>query len=393
MSVRGTRLFALAQGLTAAAVVLGGSYRCVSLSYPPRNDQQTYLEAAQLATQGVFPDRAPLYSVWMAAWSEITGWHPHRTFQVEKLVTTGLLALTTGLVAGRIFGGATGVLAGAWVMNCKYLLHESNGSHAFAAVLWMTGLLVLLSRLGPRRALTLVLLFLATQVRIELWLPFLMAAGVLVAREWKVDRQEGWRRLGLTWASALLIGVMAWSVLHAHTYKAPVQVGVRLAFQQGFSVTYVERHGLADRFPHAWTQWEDVMREALPGADDLASGLRLHPGTVFGHVAYQAGLSLRALSALVLAFEQPWLMLALVATYLGGPAWRDLAPRLSPPQPDDVRDAAAASAVLVVLVPISCVLRVAARNYIPLIPAELLALVLLLRAGQSAMVRRRATSA
>jgi hypothetical protein len=83
-------------------------------------------------------------------------------------------------------------------------------------------------------------------------------------------------------------------------------------------------------------------------------------------------------------------MLVLVPCYLGGPATRDLALRPSSPQPDDVRDAAVALAGLLVVVPISCVLRVAARNYVPLIPLELLALVVLMRAGLRAVQRRAA---
>lgn len=373
--------------------LLSGSYRCLSLAYPPRTDQQSYLEAGVSAAHGLLPDRGPLYSVWMATLFELAGPDLHRTFQVEKLVTTLALALTTGLVAGRLFGGATGILAGAWVMNCKYLLHESNGSHTFAAVVWMTGLLVLLSSLGPRRPLTLIVLFLATQVRTELWVPFLLAAAAVIAREWNVTRRKVESRpLALSWAAALLISVAAWTVLHANTYRAPMQVGVRLAFQQGFAVTYVDRHDLRGRFPDPWRNWQPVWAEALPGATDLASALRLHPRAVLGHVAYQAGLTLRALPALVLAFELPWLMLVLVPCYLGGPASRDLVPRPFPPQPDDVRDAAFALAALLVLVPISCVLRVAARNYVPLLPLELLALVVLVRAGLRVVQRRRAAA-
>jgi hypothetical protein len=230
--------------------IFGGSDRCLSLAYPPGTDQQSYLEAGISATHGLLPDRGPLYSVWMAALFELAGPDLHRTFQVEKLVTTLALALTAGLVAGRIFGGATGLLVGAWVMNCKYLLHESNGSHTFAAVVWMTGLLVLLSSLGPRRPLALIVLFLATQVRTELWVPFLLAAAGVIAREWNVTRRKvGGRPLALSWAAALLIGVAAWAALHANTYRAPMQVGVRLAFQQGFAVTYVDRHDLRGRFP------------------------------------------------------------------------------------------------------------------------------------------------
>jgi hypothetical protein len=371
--------------------IFGGSDRCLSLAYPPGTDQQSYLEAGISATHGLLPDRGPLYSVWMAALFELAGPDLHRTFQVEKLVTTLALALTAGLVAGRIFGGATGLLVGAWVMNCKYLLHESNGSHTFAAVVWMTGLLVLLSSLGPRRPLALIVLFLATQVRTELWVPFLLAAAAVIAREWNVTRRKvGGRPLALSWAAALLIGVAAWTALHANTYRAPMQVGVRLAFQQGFAVTYVDRHDLRGRFPAPWRDWQAVWAEALPGATDLASALREHPRAVLGHVAYQAGLSLRALPALVLAFELPWLMLVLVPCYLGGPATRDLALRPSSPKPDDVRDAAVALAGLLVVVPISCVLRVAARNYVPLIPLELLALVVLMRAGLRAVQRRAA---
>ena len=105
-------------------------------------------------------------------------------------------------------------------------------------------------------------------------------------------------------------------------------------------------------------------------------------------MAYQAGLSLRVLPAMVLAFDRPLLMVALLCCYAGSATWRRER-TIALTEPSRLSDAVVAGLALVVLIPISCVVRVAARNYIQLIPLELFAMVLALRAGLRALADGR----
>jgi hypothetical protein len=393
MSVRRTRLFALGLGLAALVALLNGSQRCLSLPYPPRSDQDNYLLAGRSAAEGTLSERAPLYSLWMAAFYEVSNRDLRRTFEIEKLGGTLLLAVVTALLGWHLFDGAAGILAGAWTMNCKYLLQETNGSHAVAAALWAGGLLALSSSIRARRVLGLTLLFLTTQVRYDMRAPFALAVTFLAARDWTdvARRAEpgGWRRVALPWSSTVLICGLLWAGLHFRTdHDMPDRLSV--AFRQSFALTYAERHHILYRFPNAWNTWPAIWDEALPGAPDVASALRKYPYALLGHVASQAGLSLRVLPALVLAFEIPLLMLVLVPSYLGCSSLRGREPKA--PSSRGSGDAAAAAAALLVLVPVSCIIRVAARNYIQLIPLELLAVVLILRWSLRTVLRVRVES-
>jgi hypothetical protein len=296
--------------------------------------------------------------------------------------------MATALLGGRLFGATTAILLGAWVMNCKYLLEETNGSHVLAAALWAGGAFALASSLRRRRELGLTLLFLTTQVRYDMRAPFALAVVFLAAHDWKdaARREKDERkRLAASWSSTVLVCACLWAGLHAHTDRdMPNRLSV--AFRQSFAVTYAERHQLLERFPDAWHTWPAIWDEALPGAPDVPSALRKYPGALLGHVVYQAALSLRVLPAMVLAFDRPLAMLLLVASYLGVSGWQGLGRRV-PRGAAGLRDAATAGLALLVLVPVSCLIRVAARNYVQLIPLELVAAVVVLHAGLTAVRR------
>ena len=378
--------------MAALVAVLSGSHRCLSLPYPPQGDQDTYLEEGRAAAEGTLAERSPLYSLWMAAFFDLAGRDLRRTCALEKLGGTLLLAVATGLLGWRLFGVATAILLAAWVMNCKYLLEETNGSHALAAALWAAGALALTSSLRRRRELGLTLLFLTTQVRYDMRAPFALVVVLLAARDWKDGargEKDERRRLVASWSSTVLVCACLWAGLHAHTDRdLPNRLSV--AFRQSFAVTYAERHHILGRFPDAWHTWPAIWDEALPGAPDVATAVRKYPGALLGHVAYQAGLSLRVLPAMVLAFDRPLLMLLLVASYLAVSGGHGLGLKGGPPGSTGLRDAATAGLALLVLVPVSCLIRVAARNYVQLIPLELIALVVILRAGLAAVRYGRA---
>jgi hypothetical protein len=383
-----TLLSAAFLGVAALVAVLHGSHHCLSLAYPPRSDQETYLQEGKAAAAGTLAERSPLYSLWMAGFFDLAGGDLRRTCALEKLGGTLLLAVATALLGGRLFGAATATLLGAWVMNCKYLLEETNGSHALAGALWASGAFVLASSLHRRRELGLTLLFLTTQVRYDMRAPFALVVLFLAAQDSR-DAARGpkdeRRRLVASWSSLVLICACLFAGLHAHTDRdMPNRLSV--AFRQSFAVTYAERHELLARFPDAWNTWPAIWDEALPGAPDVPSALRKYPGALLGHVLYQAGLSLRAVPAMVFAFDVPWIMWLLVPSYLGVSAWQRLGPRM-PRGSARLRDAATAGLALLVLVPVSCLIRVAARNYVQLIPLELVAAVVVLHAGLSAVRR------
>lgn len=362
------------------------------LLYPPVADQQFYLSGGKaLAEHFIFLWRAPVYSVWLGGLYLLSGSNLTKTFYVEKIVSVILLALLTARLGYELFDLRTAVLLGVWVLNCKYFLLETNSSHTLAASLWVVSALFLCApnaRVGvPFAFLT---LFLSTQARSEMWIPLLAVAAWLGARciQLKLKQPRGDHRRAF-WQSyaywiVAIISIAALSLLFSARSSPPEEHRLAVAFGQNFSANYVERLNLQQRFPDPWREWQQVWAEALPNAATPLAALRLYPAELFRHFLYNVKLLARAFPANVVAFDRPVLMALVLLIYLASYGlwgstkgylgkWKSLS--------DEARLRLIVWAVaLFALIPISLVLRVAARYYIQLIPIQLLAVAFVTQA-------------
>jgi hypothetical protein len=348
-------------------------------SYPTQSDQDAYLEwGRQAATAGRLQSRSPLYSLWIAGAHLAGDGSLTTTFRIERLSTLLLLSAVTGLVAAQVAGFSGGFLAVAWLLDTHYLLKEPNGSHTAAAVLWMAGIACLLVVEGERRRAVGALFFLlSTQIRSDMWLPFALLLVLLSRRDWREGRGQRLR----AWALSMGVGLVLVTglALSSHGFEGN---RLRELFGQSLSMTRLERiEGTPpDQLP--WDDWEAVWTRTFPGIPDALTLLRDRPGEVVAHFGFQARRSVRTIAADVLRLENPVGLMLAVALWLAvlrsgentiGPGSRPAALD----KPGALGDGLGAAVALLTLIPVSCVFRVAARNYLQLVPPTIVTAIAL----------------
>ncbi|MDX2031119.1 MAG: hypothetical protein SF339_10640 [Blastocatellia bacterium] len=373
------------------AVLCVAGYREATLRAPASlgPDQEEYLASGVAAyEEQVFFWKAPLYSLWLAAFYRISGGDAARYARLEKGVSVLLLALMLGALAWRLIDGRTGLLAVFWTLQCKYLLVEPNNSHTLAAILFASsGLCLLTLKPAQRLPAALFALFLAAQVRAEMWLVLGGVIAILFLR-------EGWERLrekrrttlfaagSVWWGVGLALALGVWTLFH---FRQGSENHYRLldeAFAQNFAANYVERNGLEAQYPSPWRSCHEIRRTVMPGAEGLVDAIRLHPGIVAAHIRHNVRVSLRAIPASVLGIDRKGLWALVVGLYLVSYLVTWTAPstttgwsRLSEEQKWQL-GALAGSTIALVLS--TWLFRAAARYYIQLIPVLLPALALAL---------------
>lgn len=359
----------------------------LGLPYPPGLDQDAYLAAGQQFTEhGVFMWRAPVYSAWVGIHYLLCGRSLEWAFYVEKFATVALLAAATAALARRVFNRRAAFLIGLWTINCKYLVTETNGSHALAAFLIVVSMLCLSSAEKKARVpAALFFLFLSSQARSDMWLPLTIVTSFLVYKGVRpystTDRVTAVIRAGGRGYVVSIALAVTLSLLF-HLRSGPPEAGrLTFSFQQNFAVAYVERNGLGREYPDAWRDYRTVWARAIPDTNSPMAAVYNHPGEMLRHVLYNCRLLLIALPAMVFGFVHPWLMLCAFLLFLAAhvPAlghehfsvksWADLT--------DSSKRLLALWALAVFTIALlPLVLRVAARFYIQLIP--LMQMVLLL---------------
>jgi len=374
------------------------------LPYPPQSDQTMYLYGAErFADHFIFFWRAPVYGAWMGVFYLLSGCDPQQCFYLEKFASLVLLSLLVAGLGYRLFDFYSGVLMGFWVLNCKYLVLETNGSSVMAAALFTLSLhcLVMRNRAAGVPA-ALLSMFLSTQVRSEMWVPlvFIVAClAVLIIRRrlsrmqppvLATDEARGYWAISavISIGLALLFGIRS-SPAESHRFSE--------AFAMNFAMNYVDRHHLSAELLGN-DGWKRVWADALPGvakAGDaveidaseiqLFAAVRRYPREMINHVGYNIRLAVLALPAVFLAFDRQGMMIFIFVGYLcllaflkdedvRADRWNFL--------PQESRHLVIIwSLAICLLVPISLVLRVVARYYIQLIPIQIIAAVFLLRAA------------
>ena len=136
---------------------------------------------------------------------------------------------------------------------------------------------------------------------------------------------------------------------------------------------YVERHALS-QYPEPWESFDAIWSEALPGAITPFGAARRYPREVAGHFLHNLRIIPRTALTLCLRLDG-WLALVIAL-----PSWGLLAGVLRGNGVSDIPSPARRNLILWcaaigTTVPISIVLRVAARYYIQLAPFILIALL------------------
>lgn len=372
------------------------------LSYPPTSEDQEkmYLPAGQaFAEHFVFFGRAPVYSAWLGTLFLASGRDLRRAFYLDKFASVFLLSFLVACLGWQMFDARTGLVLGIWILESKYLILESNGSHAVAASLFVAGALCLfLPRQTLRIPAALLLLFLAAKTRAEMSAPLALIVGalaaVIVKRAWSA------RRLSIPgaryWLTSIMICV-GLSLLFSFRIFWPEPHQVKEALAMNFAMNYVDRNHLNDKYSKPGEGYPEIWAQAFPGISPSAAeirqdkslidplgALRTYPGEIAAHVSYNVKLAVRALPAMLLAFDRPFLMLLILLTYTGSYFWGrnsgfDLTRwrKLSQETRLCLMFWAGAACSLIL---ISLVFRVVSRYYIQLLPVQLLALAFAVRA-------------
>ncbi len=377
--------------LVYMAVFNGALY--TRLFYPPDSDQKMYLAGGhEFAHYFLFFWRSPLYGLWMGIFHILSGYDMERSFYIEKYVSTFLLGLMIACLGKYLFDTRTGLFMGIWALNCKYLVTETNGSHIIAAVLFTASLLMLLS---PNRAarLPVALLFflLSTQVRSEMWIPFAAVCLVLAIQTGKRIINKTENRISFDpsdrkyWAATSLIGIALFSLFWMRL--TPPEPGrLAEAFAMNFAMNYIDRHQLRATTPGNELGWAAVWVKVLPGVSTSAeaidedrsdihpfAAIKKYPGEITAHVVYNLKLFVRALLAVFLAFDRLLLMLVVTLLYLLSyrfwrPTGNDYLHKWRSLSEEQKQLLVIWSLAIVLLIPISFVLRVVARYYLQLLP-------------------------
>src|SRR6185436_7274712 len=120
-----------------------------------------------------------IYSIWMGGFYLLGSRNLETAFWAEKYVSVFLFAFLCGWLGWTIFR-TPGLLMAPWALAAKYLVRESNGTHALATSIAICGALCFFL---PWKKLRLpeatLLLFVSTQVRQDMWAPFLAFCGLL----------------------------------------------------------------------------------------------------------------------------------------------------------------------------------------------------------------------
>jgi hypothetical protein len=308
------------------------------------------------------------------------------TFWSEKFVSVLMFAALSAWLGWKIFR-APGLLMGIWALTSKYVLFEPNGTHALATSVAMSGALCFFL---PWKQLRLpsatLLLFLSTQVRQDMWGPFLVFCGLVVmlfVRDiWKGSRKLtsfGWASL-VPWLAVVVIGASLYSALTFRTIESePHRVNV--TFGQYYAYQYVQRHGLQSKYPDPWVQWLNIVKESMPDLADPAlispiAVARRYPSEFMAHLLFNLKMALRAVPAMAGGLSHPVLFL-FCSVGLG--VWYFLSHRgkLAPRSPPCI-DAETRQHVIVwmialtSLIPLAILMAPAARTLIPLVPAEMI---------------------
>jgi hypothetical protein len=358
------------------------------LPYPPGLDQDSYLAAGQIFEEHlIVPGSRPLYAVWMGVMYLLSGRDLQSCFYFEKTVSVLLLSGLLALLCLNLFDAPTCALSAFWVLNCKYLFLESNGSHAFAASLIVAGALCFFLPVdAARRPLALLLIYLSTLVRPEMVVPCL-AFGIYLgfralpslfvkAKRFKFPNAKPMRY----WIASILFAVVLNALFIARAGRDEFRGYFSILFLSEETVTYIERNGMRGQFEDVWKSWEAVRETAFPNSRTTLDAIKQHPDVVMANILFNIKKSVTVLAVLLLAFGHPILMSLVLVVYIASYVFFARMPfRVWRPDRETTRVLIAWAVATCSIIPIVIALHVSARQYMQLIPLEIVIALLGLR--------------
>ncbi len=370
------------------------------ISFPSDSDQDEYLKDAQItAEQFAFARVRPLYSSWLAGFYLISGKDLRRCLYLEKTVSVLMLSLLIAFLGLMLFDGRTALLLFIWVLNCKYLMTEPNGSHALAASMLVASVLCFyLPVRAARLPASLFIMFLSLKVREEMIVPLTFIVAMLVLRaiyRWK-KRERSAQAAEVTgkyyWIGAAII-FAAMLALFAARPNNSTSPYISVLIRTEFAGTYVRRTGLIDQLPgkKPWVQeaW-DVTYERLPGVKKDFDVIRMYPREELANIIYNVKITPRVASAMFLSFDRPKVMLAAFLLYfLSFIIWPGRDGRFQRWRP--LSKEIAIFLVIwgigsVLIVGLVLLLYISSRHYVQLIPAEIIVTMFIVRLAMSKLL-------
>jgi hypothetical protein len=377
-------LLLLALGMVVPYVV----GRVSTQHFPSLSDQDGYLSAASRASQGQgLQHRAPLYSAFLALHFLGERRSAEEAFHNERVFEILALAVALGVLMGLLLGFESGVAAGCLASHSRYLLMEPNGSHVFAVLWWLAGLIVLVIGGGRGRPLAAFLFFSSGFARSELWLAAGPAILVLCFDDFRDRKGRCQPALSRGWTTAA-VAASAVALLLPLASAEPEQSRFAVAYQQNFSVRYVEMNDLGDRYRHAWVEVDEIWASIHGPNVGVVAGVFREPLLHARRLLAEVVTSFRAVPATILALDDPAAPLAIALLSL---ALSLLLRRNDLQTTESMRDRLRplmAAMGLLVLIPVSWIFRSAARYYLPLLPVGQGILVGLIWSAAWTLVRR-----
>lgn len=388
--------------LLAAVIISPFLYNSFTqrLPFPSDSDQDQYLKEAQLtADQFAFSRVRPLYSSWLAGFYLISAKDLRQCFYLEKTVSVLLLSLLVAFLGLFLFDARTALLLFVWVLNCKYMITEPNGSHALgASMLAASALCFFLPNRALRLPASLFILFLSIKVREENIVPLgfvVLCLLIRAAYRWKqgVRRDPQLATSKYYWIGGAIV-FAAMLALFAARPQNTTSPYLSILIRTEFAGTYVHRTGLINQLPGKkdWVReaWDVTYNEKLPGVNNDWDLIRLYPGEELANIVYNFKITPRVAGAMFLAFDRTKIMLAAFLLYfLSFIIWPGRSGRFQRWRPISKETGSLLvlwAIGILLIVALVVPLYISSRHYVQLIPVQVIGTMFILRWAMSKLL-------
>ena len=348
--------------------VLHGISQILALPFTTTTlDQYGYLEMGKAGLKtGLFAERSPVYSAWISLLCKLISNNLIVLFYYEKIISVSILSGLMYVLGHRLFNKWTGLFFFAWTWNCKYLILETNGSHGMAAIFLVLAFIFLSVNHQFIRQVYIPMLFFSACCRSEMWMViflFVLSQFYLLIKDFNTSFAIRKALSSLQFQASLLMLLLCFVLLvffKRHVSYHEVD-RFSVAFMQNFTVNYVERNNLYDKYPLRWEASIEVLKAHFPEAKTTLQIFTKYPKEILLHLCYNLKLALQIPAIVIGSLSYPFAFLALLAWlltfYFSG---------------FNKTNISRSHVILLIstffLIPISIVLKVSMRYYIQLIP-------------------------
>lgn len=394
--------------LAAAMLVLHSRLRSYTgLDYPPGPDQINYLNNAPLFHQYLLVDpKVPLYTVWFSLFYA-TAPNLYWSFYIERYALILLMSVLMAFLGYRLFDRRTGLMLGLAALNAKYFVLESNGSNGLAAAMIVAAALCLTSRKSLRWPAAIFFVFLSMLARPEM---VIVLGLVMVYLLWKVivwfrrERHESRKPPKPNWYQwACLAVIVASMTVFVKTHaNVAAPWSPSYAYFAAFAVNYAKRANLLDKYPEAFSQSGEIIREVMPKVTEPVSprahplrgiiqAWTLYPKECLSNTAYNVKMAAITLPPIMLGVSSRLFMLIAIAAWIGSYFFVRGSNRENFAQtPASIwQDLIALAVANLSLIGVTLFFLVMWRYYFPLLPVFIVGWVYLAHRGLNLIQKRR----